>query len=108
MKSEWFDSFCFADWVQSIAIPYFRNLIGTKFLIGDNLASHLAIDIIKTCDDNQIRFIFLPGSSTHIIIQPLDDAFFQPMKMTWRKILEEWEHGPGRRDLSVAKHKFPA
>lgn len=106
-KSGWFDTFCFADWVQSIAIPYFRNLGGSKFLIGDNLASHLSTDIIKTCNDNQIRFIFLPGNSTHIT-QPLDVAFFRPMKMAWRKILEEWKQGPGRRDSSVPKDKFPA
>lgn len=106
-KSGWFDSFCFADWVQSIAIPYFRNLGGSKFLIGDNLASHLSMDVIKTCNDNQIQFIFLPGNSTHIT-QPLDVAFFRPMKMAWRKILEEWKQGPGRRESSVPKDKFPA
>lgn len=106
-KSGWFDSFCFADWVKSIAIPYFRNHKGSKFLIGDNLASHLSVDIIKICKENNIRFIFLPGNSTHIT-QPLDVAFFRPMKIAWRKILEEWKQGPGRRESSVPKDKFPA
>lgn len=106
-KSGWFDSYCFLDWVESVALPYFKNHEGPKFLTGDNLASHLSVDIIKTCSENQIRFIFLPSNSTHIT-QPLDVAFFRPMKMSWRKLLEEWKQGPGRRESSVTKDKFPS
>lgn len=43
-KSGWFDGATFEDWVRSIALPYFSNKIGEKFLIGDNLASHLSMD----------------------------------------------------------------
>ncbi|XP_063232409.1 uncharacterized protein LOC134536584 [Bacillus rossius redtenbacheri] len=105
-KSGWFDSFCFSDWVETIAIPYLKKLDGTKYLIGDNLASHLSVDIIQLCNINNIKFIFLPTNSTHLT-QPLDVAFFRPMKNSWRQILEEWKKGPGRNEASVPKDKFP-
>lgn len=106
-KSGWFDSYCFTDWVQSVAIPFMKNLEGPKFLIGDNLASHLSLDVVKLCMENQVRFIFLPSNSTHLT-QPLDVAFFRPMKIAWRQILEEWKRENGRGESSVPKDKFPA
>lgn len=104
-KSGWFDTFCFSDWVESVAIPFFKDLEGTKYLIGDNLASHLSLDLIKLCNETNIKFIFLPSNSTHLT-QPLDVAFFRPMKMCWRNILEEWKKGPGRGEASVPKDRF--
>lgn len=106
-KSGWFDSFCFADWIETIVIPYFSKKEGVKYLIGDNLASHLSIDVIKQCKESDINFVFLPGNSTHLT-QPLDVAFFRPMKMTWRNILEEWKKGPGKGESSVPKDRFPS
>lgn len=104
--SGWFDSFCFTDWVETVAVPYLKELNGVKYLIGDNLSSHLSIQAIKLCNDNQIKFIFLPSNSTHLT-QPLDVAFFRPIKMTWRAILEEWKKGPGRAEAALPKDKFP-
>lgn len=40
-KSGWFDGATFEDWVRSMALLYFSNKSKDKFLIGDNLASHL-------------------------------------------------------------------
>lgn len=108
-KSGWFDSFCFSDWVENVALPSLRHLDGVKYryLIGDNLSSHLSLDTIKKCNDNNVKFIFLPSNSTHIT-QPLDVAFFRPLKMSWRLILEEWKNGPGRYEATIPKDKFPA
>lgn len=105
-KSGWFDSYTFADWMESIALPYLKKLEGVKVLIGDNLSSHLSIDIINLCQENNIKFIFLLSNSTHLT-QPLDVAFFRPLKMAWRSILEKWKQGPGRNEASLAKDKFP-
>lgn len=105
-KSGWFDAFCFQDWVEQIAIPYFKKLQGPKILIGDNLSSHLSVDVIKICNDEGIKFVFLPANSPHLT-QPLDVAFFRPLKKTWRSILENWKKGPGRHEASLAKDKFP-
>ena len=86
----WFDEFCFQDWFVTIALPYLKNLDGTKALIGDNLSSHLSDTVIRECGRNNIRFICLPPNSTHLT-QPLDRAVFGPMKRVWRSMLSEWK-----------------
>lgn len=105
-KSGWFDNYCFSDYIETIVLPFLRRLDGKKYMIGDNLASHLSLDIIKKCEENNIHFIFLPGNSTHLT-QPLDVAFFRPMKIAWRKILHDWKQGPGRNEATIPKSKFP-
>lgn len=97
-----FNSFCFTDWVETVDVPYLKELNGFKYLIGDNLSSHLLIKSIKLCGENKIKFIFLPSNYTHLT-QPLDVAFFHPLKITWRAILEEWKKGPERAEASLPK-----
>nr|XP_023021896.1 uncharacterized protein LOC111510230 [Leptinotarsa decemlineata] len=105
-KSGWFDNYCFEDWVHSIAIPYLKKLPGKKILIGDNLSSHLSVQSIQECSENNISFIFLPSNSTHLT-QPLDVAFFKPLKVAWRKIVEFYKKGPGRKESGIPKNVFP-
>ncbi|KAF0757742.1 DDE-1 domain-containing protein [Aphis craccivora] len=52
------------------------------------------------------KFVFLPANSTHLI-QPLNVAFFRPLKQVWKTILKEWKKGPGRKEPSVPKSIFP-
>ena len=60
------------------------------------------------CEENNIKFIALPPNSTHLM-QPLDVAYFRPMKAQWRKILTTWkESGKGRKAPSFPKDQFPA
>lgn len=89
-KSGWFDQTIFEDWFRKIALPYFRNLQGKKILIGDILSSHISMDVIRECMVNDIQFILLPPNSTHLC-QPLDVAFFRPLKITWRNVLNTWK-----------------
>lgn len=42
------------------------------------------------CESYFIKFICLPANSTHLT-QPLDLAFFRPMKGAWRSILLEYK-----------------
>lgn len=58
------------------------------------------------CHENNIQFVFLPTNSTHLT-QPLDVAFFRPLKIHWRKILEDWKVGEGKEEISIPKDKFP-
>jgi len=105
--SGWFDSMCFDDWVQIFHVHNCNKLgTGKKILIGDNLSSHLSTESIKICHENNIQFVFLPTYSTHLT-QPLDVAFFRPLKIHWRKILEDWKMGEGKEDTSIPKDKFP-
>lgn len=84
--SGWFDAVVFEDWFNSIIVPWAEKLDGPKIIIGDNLSSHLNVNIIRKCEECNIRFVFLPANTTHLS-QPLDVAFFGPLKKKWRQIL---------------------
>ena len=64
-----------------------------KVLIGDNLSSHLSDAVITACSQNNIAFVCLYPSATHLL-QPLDVAWFAPLKKVWRKTLEDWKRSP--------------
>ena len=46
-----------------------------------------------------------PPNSTHLC-QPLDVAFFRPIKIKWHHILTAWKSGGGRRSATISKDKF--
>lgn len=105
-SSGWFDGPIFVDWVETIVIPYFDKKEGKKILIGDNLSSHLSLHLITKCKEKNIDFVFLPPNSTHIT-QPLDVAYFRPMKQAWRQLLQNWKKNDGRCLSSIPKGCFP-
>lgn len=107
-RSGWFDSNSFEDWFVSLMLPILKKQEGPKAIIGDNLSTHINIEVIKQCEMNNIKFIALPPNATHLL-QPLDVAYFRPMKVAWRKILNDWkETATGSRCTSVPKDQFPA
>lgn len=83
-KSGWFTLEIFEDWFQRVALSYFKQFDSDakKVLIGDNLSSHISPHIIEECNKNNIKFVLLPPNSTHYT-QPLDVAFFRPLKIKW-------------------------
>ena len=105
-KSGWFDNICFEDWFNTIALPYLRRKDGKKVLIGDNLSSHFSQEVLEKCQEHNIKFVCLPPNSTHMC-QPLDVAFFRPLKLKWQDILSSWKTSGGRRSATVSKDKFP-
>ncbi|XP_062530744.1 uncharacterized protein LOC134200891 [Bombyx mori] len=105
-QSGWFDATIFEDWIKSIIIPHFKDKVGKKCLIGDNLSSHLSIETIKLCHEQNISFIFLPANSTHLT-QPLDVAFFRPMKIAWRNVVLKWKKTDGKAQSTIPKGCFP-
>lgn len=106
-KSGWFDYQCFEDWFNNTMLPILRRQDGKKILIGDNLSSHLNIEVIRRCEKYNISFIALPPNATHLV-QPLDVAFFRPMKGKWREILHAWKDTTfGSRCGTIPKDMFP-
>lgn len=91
-KTSWFNEAIFEDWFNTVVLRYFAKFDKNepKALIGDNLASHVSQTVIELCKDNNIRFILLPPNSTHLC-QPLDVAYFRPLKRAWREVLLEWK-----------------
>lgn len=59
-------------------------------LIGDNLLSHFSPEVLRLSTKHMVNFIFMPSNCTEKTHQ-LDVAFFHTMKVTWRKILNEWK-----------------
>lgn len=107
-KSGWFEGSSFCNWVETVVIPFYRRQSANepKVIIGDNLPSHMSIEIVKLCEEHNIRMVFLPPNSTHLL-QPLDVAVFKPMKTAWKKILIKFKKGEGRNYRSMPKYFFP-
>ncbi|KAJ8932166.1 hypothetical protein NQ314_014878 [Rhamnusium bicolor] len=104
-KSGWFDGPTFQDWFSKVIIPWARSSPEPKIIIGDNLLSHLNVEVIRACQRYNIKFVFLPPNATYIT-QPLDVSFFHPLKVTWRKILREIKLKHPKENC-VEKAKFP-
>lgn len=106
--SGWFELASFDDWFHKIILPYAKDRTGRIVMIGDNLASHVSPSVIESCEKNNISFILLPPNSTHLT-QPLDVAVFRPIKVHWRKVLENFKKSVvGRLSAALPKDCFPA
>jgi hypothetical protein len=103
--SGWFDMYIFTDWFKKIFLPHVRRMPGRKLLIGDNLASHISLEVINLCRDNDIQFVCLPPNSTDKI-QPLDVGYFGPMKQAWRTQLKAYSDKSPTAKL-LQKTEFP-
>lgn len=106
-KSGWFDSVTYNDWFQTTLLPRLKKLQEKKVVIADNLSTHLNVQIFEKCREENIHFVCLPANSTHLT-QPLDVAFFHPMKVAWRKVLMQWKNTPeGIQSGVLPKQQFP-
>lgn len=56
--------------------------------------------------ENDISFVCLPPNATHLA-QPLDVAFYGPLKHNWQIVLDEWKTSQKKRSTLVAKDAFP-
>jgi len=93
------------DWFKVDFLDHIRRQPGKKLLVGDNLSSHISMEVIRLCKENDVEFVCLPPNSTHLI-QPLDVGFFGPMKRAWRKQLKSYaEKDPAAKFLD--KPLFP-
>lgn len=107
-SSGWFDSDCFVDWFNKVAVKYFRRLPADerKVIIGDNLASHINPKVVELCEEYNTRMVFLPANSTHFL-QPLDVAVFSSLKREWRNILTNWKLHGGKHMTTLPKWMIP-
>lgn len=106
-SSGWFDGITFENWFMRVLLPSAKRKEGPKLVICDNLSSHVNPHVISKCRKHNIKFVFLPSNTTHIT-QPLDVAFFGPMKKKWRALFSAWKlTGEGRRNATLPKAHFP-
>lgn len=89
IKSSWFDGVCFEDCWKKWPSYSLKIKLGSRLSLV-NMSCHLSTECIRLCEKYQIKMIFLPTNSTHLT-QPLDVAFFAPMKKKWSKIISQWK-----------------
>ena len=106
-RSGWFDACCFADWFETVFLPHATKQDGRKILIGDNLSSHFTDTVLQKAREHNISFVCLPANSTHLL-QPLDVAFYGPLKQYWRKVIDEWKSGSMKKSMILQKDCFPS
>lgn len=105
-KHGWFDAGTFQDWFDFHFLPVLKKKDGTKVIFGDNLSSHINPYVIQCCHDNDIKFVCLPPNTTHLT-QPLEVAFYGPMKKAWHNILSKWkETKAGKKQTTLPKESF--
>ena len=74
----------FDNWFEAVVAPWAISHQGKqKVVIGDNLSSHLSPVSLKRAEELGVHFRLLPPNTTHFL-QPLDVAFFGPLKRAWR------------------------
>ncbi|KAI6651098.1 Laminin subunit alpha-1-like [Oopsacas minuta] len=88
------------------ALPKLKRQEGNKVLLGDNFSSHMSWEVINSCKENLIAFVCLPPNSTHLT-QPLDIAFYKPLKLNWRKVLTAWKLNTSTQSSVMSKDQFP-
>jgi hypothetical protein len=103
--SGWFDGRTFQEWFSNVMLPQLQKQSGKKVVIGDNLSSHISPDVLRLCNENNTSFVCLPPNATHLC-QPLDVAFFGPMKRKWREIITEWKRKE-KKNATMTKDVFP-
>ena len=62
--------------------------------------------VLDLAKQNDISFTCLPPNATHLA-QPLDVAFYGPLKHSWRTVLDEWKTSQKKRSALVSKDAFP-
>ena len=103
--SGWMTQSNFEEWFENIVVIWARRKPGKKVVIGDNLSSHISMNVLSLCKKYNIDFVLLPPHSTDKC-QPLDVSFFRPIKRAWRKIMEK-EKTSNPSSNSLNKGEFP-
>jgi hypothetical protein len=72
-------------WLEQVYIPETnQGHSRTRMLILDGHGSHISIDFLWACKQNNIKLLFLPAHSSHIL-QPLDLSSFSVTKSKYRR-----------------------
>ena len=66
-KSGWFDPACFQQWFIEIFMKTVAEKPGKYVLLGDNLALHFNLKVIKIAEQNHVYFAMLLPNTTHLL-----------------------------------------
>lgn len=99
----WMTAMIFYEYIANVFEPWLtdQNIMRPIIFYLDGHISHLSLDLSKFCSVKQIVLIALLPNATHIL-QPLDVAFFKPLKVQWHKEYEKF----CKNCLTVGIHKY--
>ncbi|XP_046141570.1 MFS-type transporter clz9-like [Osmia bicornis bicornis] len=94
----WMTGESFYEYIANVFHPWLvaNNIQFPIVLYVDGHSSHLTMSLSNFCSKHGIHLIALYPNATHIL-QPLDVAFFHPLKHAWRKIISEWRLKSGHK-----------
>ena len=84
----WIKTELFNGWIKK----HFSVCVGRErpvLLIVDGHTTHIDLDILQFCKEDQILLYCLPPHSSHIT-QPLDVGFFGPLKTNWKSAVDSF------------------
>ncbi|XP_071562383.1 uncharacterized protein [Temnothorax nylanderi] len=101
-ESAYINEQLFMDWLKNHFIP--RKIKEQCLLILDGHRSYInSPDILQMATDNNIHILCLPSHTTHYL-QPLDRAFFEPLKTYFRDACCEW--GNANPNKKIGRNHF--
>lgn len=87
-KSSYINSDLFLKWFKEIFLP--KKGAGKALLILDGHSSHSNnIDLLEFAEQNNVTLLCFPSHTTHAL-QPLDRAFFKPLKTYFAQEAKTW------------------
>ena len=101
-ESGWIDSELFLSWLKKIFLKYAvpqRPIL----LLTDGHKSHLTLEVVDTCRENDIILFCLPPHTTHAL-QPLDVAVFKSLKDNFSKAVRALSFS--KKNFVVTKREF--
>lgn len=89
--SGWMTAQTFYEYIVNVFHPWLlRNKISMPIILYvDGHSSHLTMPLAQFCIENGIELVALYPNATHLL-QPLDVAFFRPLKAAWKRMVQEW------------------
>ena len=103
-ESGWIDSELILAWLQKIFLKF---VVPERpvFLLTDGYKSHINLDVIDVCRENNIILFFLSPHTTHAL-QPLDVAVFKSLKDCFAKCVRAFSFTKKRDFSRVVKRSL--
>lgn len=100
-KSAYINTELFIRWFKEIFLV--KKSPGVNLLIVDGHASHCtSLELLELADRNNVVLLCLPSHTTHAL-QPLDRAFFSPLKQYFNQETQAAMKNEGKQGLSRSK-----
>lgn len=106
-ENGWMNTETFYEYITNVFYPFLinNNIEFPVILYVDGHVSHVTVPVVNFCRERKIEIITLYPHSTHII-QPLDIAYFHPLKDIYKKkAVPAWKNA--NNDRRIKKEDFP-